>query len=78
MICLVLKKWKVKFNQDKAKLVCIGKNMENFNLRFGDSVILPVDSHKHLGGTFASSAKRSQHIDNLCKTALKEINGLRK
>ena len=72
------KKWKVKFNPDKTELVCIGKNMENFNLRFGDSVILPVDSHKHLGVTFTSSAKWSQHIDNLCKTALKEINGLRK
>ena len=72
------KKWKVKFNPDKTELVCIGKNMENFNLRFGDSVILPVDSHKHLGVTFTSSAKWPQHIDNLCKTALKEINGLRK
>ena len=70
------KKWKVKFNPNKTELVCIGKNMENFNLRFGDSVILPVDSHKHLGVTFASSSKSSQHIDNLCKTAHKEINGI--
>ena len=72
------KKWKVKFNPDKTELLCIGKNMEDFNLRFGDSVILPVESHKHLGVTLASNAKWSQHIDNICKTALKEINGLRK
>ena len=52
--------------------------MEDFNLRFGDAVILPVEAHKHLGVTFASNAKWSQHIDNICKTALKEINGLRK
>ena len=52
--------------------------MEDFNLRFGDSVILPVESHKHLGVTLALNAKWSQHIDNICKTALKEINGLRK
>ena len=72
------KKWKVKFNPDKTELLCIGKNMEDFNLRFGDAVILPVEAHKHLGVTFASNAKWSQHIDNICKTALKEINGLRK
>ena len=30
--------WKVKFNADKTELLCIGKNMEDFNLRFGDSI----------------------------------------
>ena len=47
-------------------------------MRFGDSVILPVDFHKHLDITFAANAKWSQHIYNICKTALKEINCLRK
>ena len=52
--------------------------MAYFNLRFDDYFILPVESHKHLGVTFASNAKWSQHIDNIYQTTLKEINGLRK
>ena len=63
------KKWKVKFNLDKTKLWCIGKIW-----KISISVILPVESHNHLGVTFASNAKWAQHIDNICKTALKEIN----
>ena len=47
--------------------------MEDFNLGFVDSVILAVESHRHLGVTLASNAKWSQNIDNICKTALKEI-----
>ena len=43
------KNWKVKFNPDKTELLCMGKIMEDFNLRFNDSVIQPVESQTSRG-----------------------------
>ena len=70
--------WKVAFNPSKTEILLIGNRNESITLEFNDTLISSSSSHKHLGLTFSSNAKWSLHIDNICKSALKEINVLRK
>ena len=71
-------KWKVSFNPSKTKLLFIGNCPNDFEIRFSDTHISSVSNHKHLGLTFSSNAKWSDHIDNICKSALGKLNFLKK
>ena len=70
--------WKIKFNPSKTEFLFIGNNHDDLDIVFGDTRLNPTKSHKHLGITFSSNAKWTEHIDTICKTALKEINVLKK
>ena len=72
------KKWKVTFNPSKTEVIFIGNCPENFHINFGNTPINPTEVHKHLGITFSSNGKWSVHIDNICKSAFKEINIIKK
>ena len=73
------KKWKVSFNPSKTEILLIGnRRNDSITLEFNNTQIHSCSYHKHLGLTFSSNAKWSLHIDNICKSALKEINVLRK
>jgi hypothetical protein len=37
-----------------------------------------VDNHKHLGVTFVSDGNWTVHIENIARSALKQVNVLRK
>ncbi len=50
----------------------------NFALNFGNTIITPVDCHKHLGITFSQDCKWTKHVDRLIETSGKQINVLRK
>ena len=71
-------KWKVSFNPSKTELLFIGNCPDDFEIIFNNTPIKPIDSHKHLGLTFSSNAKWSLHIDNICNSALRRINFLKK
>ena len=70
--------WKVQFNPQKTELLLFSNTESHLELKFGNSTITPSSSHKHLGLTFSPDSKWHIHIDNVCKSALKEINMLRK
>ena len=71
-------KWKVSFNPTKTELLFIGNCPNDFEIVFNNIPIKPVNSHKHLGLTFSSDAKWTCHIDNICASALRKINYLKK
>jgi hypothetical protein len=48
------------------------------NIRFNDESVELVDNHKHLGVTFVSDGNWTVHIENIAKSALKQVNVLRK
>ena len=72
------RKWKVNFNPSKTEVIFIGNCPEGFQINFNNTLIKPSSTHKHLGITFSSNVKWSDHIDNICKSALKEINVVKK
>ena len=72
------RKWKVNFNPSKTEVIFIGNCPEGFQINFNNTLIKPSSTHKHLGITFSSNGKWSDHIDNICKSALKEINVVKK
>ncbi len=74
------KRWLVDFNPQKTEFMVFSFRGEDpgIQLRFNDQPIQIVDNHKHLGVTFSSDCKWSVHIDNICRSASKQINVLRK
>ena len=71
-------KGKVSFNPSKTELLFIGNCPDDFEIIFNNTPIKPIDRHKHLGLTFSSNAEWSLHIDNICNSALRKINFLKK
>jgi hypothetical protein len=53
-------------------------NIPELNIRFNDESVELVDNHKHLGVTFVSDGNWTVHIENIARSALKQVNVLRK
>ena len=72
--------WLVKFNPDKTDIVQFSTRTQiaGLHFKFDNSIIHPVDSHRHLGILFSSDWKWTKHIDILIERASKELNILRK
>ena len=72
--------WQISFNPSKTEVLYISANNKDVNieLKFGDTILQNIREHKHLGITLMSNGKWSAHIDNVCKSAYKQINVLRK
>ncbi|KAK3099985.1 hypothetical protein FSP39_012969 [Pinctada imbricata] len=72
-------KWMVTFNPNKTEVLLISNRpTHDLDLHFGDTRLQPSSFHKHLGVTLSSDGKWSLHIDNICNSALKQINVLKK
>ena len=74
------KQWLINFNPQKTEFVIFSlrKDDSSLDLRFNDQPIPMVENHKHLGVTFSSDCKWTAHIDNICRSASKQIYILRK
>ena len=74
------KTWLVDFNPKKTKALIISNNtnIPELNIRFNDEPVELVDNHKHLGVTFVSDGNWTVHIENIARSALKQVNVLRK
>ncbi len=73
------KDWLVEFNPKKTKaLIITNTTQPNINIIFDNEVVEKVENHKHLGVTLSSDGQWTTHINNICESALKQINVLRK
>jgi hypothetical protein len=74
------KTWLVDFNpkKNKALIISNNSNIPELNIRFNDESIELVDNHKQLGVTFVSDGNWTVHIENKARSALKQVNVLRK
>ena len=74
------KKWLVKFNPSKTDIMIFsGRNLPYEPVfHFENTRIEIVKEHKHLGLTFQSNGKWTEHINSLIKSASKLIGMLRK
>ena len=73
--------WLVEFNPSKTKVLVFGADNnehDNLNFVFDNIPIYPVHSHKHLGITFDTSGKWTNHIDNIVAKVSKFIAVFRK
>ena len=70
--------WLVDFNPKKTKALIISNNtnIPELNIRFNDESVELVDNHKHLGVTFVSDGNWTVHIENIARSALKQVNVL--
>ncbi|KAL4223605.1 hypothetical protein ACF0H5_017074 [Mactra antiquata] len=71
------KQWLVSFNPVKTEVLYYG-NGEPPNLIFDDTVLIPVEKHKHLGVTLDSNCKWSTHINTIISSSSKILGILRK
>ena len=62
----------------KALIISNNTNIPELNIRFNDESVELVDIHKHLGVTFVSDGNWTVHIENIARSALKQVNVLRK
>ena len=62
----------------KALIISNNTNIHELNIRFNDESVELVDNHKHLGVTFVSDGNWTVHIENIARSALKQVNVLRK
>ncbi|KAK6183707.1 hypothetical protein SNE40_011134 [Patella caerulea] len=74
------KKWLVKFNPNKTDIMVFSlTNVEsNLEFDFDETILKPVNIHKHLGIIFSSDCKWTNHIDKMIGKASKQLNVLRK
>jgi hypothetical protein len=71
--------WLIKFNPDKTEIMLFDSRRQgNLNFKFGQTDILSVDFHKHLGIVFSSDCKWTRHIAYILSRASKQICILRK
>ena len=72
--------WLVKLNPDKTDIMVFStcNRATNIVFTFDNSIIQPVESHKHLGLVFSSDCKWTNYIDILIERASKQLNVLRK
>ena len=70
--------WLVDFNPKKTKALIISNNINipELNIRFNDESVELVDNHKHMGVTFVSDGNWTVHIENIARSALKQVNVL--
>ena len=72
-------RWLVTFNPSKTEVLYINATgSDDIELQFGGTTLHNVNEHKHLGITLMSNGKWTSHIDNICNSAYKQINVLRK
>ena len=72
-------KWIVSFNPSKTDVLVISNRpTSDLDLRFGNKRLNSTQCHKHLGVTFNSEGKWSDHVNNICTSALTQVNVLRK
>ena len=73
-------RWLITFNPSKTEVLYFSasNSPENIELNFDGITLHNTSEHKHLGLTFMSSGKWSSHINNICNSAYKKINVLRK
>lgn len=74
------KKWLVTFNQTKtvSMFFTSSRSSPQPNLFFNNVTLTSVSTHKHLGITFSENFSWHTHIQNIIKTAMKQIAILRK
>ena len=67
--------WLITFNNpDKTDIMLFeSRRQGNLNFKFGQTDILSVDFHKHLGIVFSSDGKWTLHIDNILSNASKQL-----
>jgi hypothetical protein len=71
--------WLITFNPDKTDIMLFDSRRQgNLNFKFGQTDILSVDFHKHLGIVFSSDGKWTRHIDYILFKASKQLCVLRK
>ena len=72
------KTWFVDFNPKKTKALIISNNpnIPELNIRFNDESVELVDNHKHMGVTFVSDGNWTVHIENIARSAVKQVNVL--
>ena len=67
------------FNSQKTKALIISNTAYIDNvIKFNDEQVEIVECHKHLGVTFSSGGKWTNHINNIIESSMKQINALRK
>ena len=66
-------------NPDKIDIMLFDSRRQgNLNFKFGQTDILSVDFHKHLGIVFSVDGKWTQHIDYILSKESKQVCVLRK
>jgi hypothetical protein len=71
--------WLITFNPDKTDIMLFDSRRQgNLTFKFGQTNILSVDFHKHLGIVFSSDGKWTRHIDYILSKASKQVGVLRK
>ena len=71
--------WLITFNPDKTDIMLFDSRRQgNLSFKFGQTNILSVDFHKHLGIAFSSDGKWTRHIDYILSKASKQECLLRK
>ena len=72
-------RWLVTFYPSKTEVLYINATgSDDIELQFGGTTLHNVNEHKHLGITLMSNGKWTSRIDNICNSAYKQINVLRK
>ena len=73
------KTWLVDFNPKKTKALIISNiDVPHLHIKFNNENVEIAKHHKHLGVTFSYNGNWSAYIDNISKSALKQVNALRK
>ena len=71
--------WQITFNPDKTDIMLFDNRRQgNLSFKFGQTDILSVDFHKHLGIVFSSDGKWTRHIDYILSKASMQLCVLRK
>ena len=71
--------WLITLNPDKTDIMLFeSRRQGNLTFKFGQTNILSVDFHKHLGIVFSSDGKWTRHIDYILSKASKQVCVLRK
>ena len=71
--------WLITFNPDKTDIMLFDSRRQgNLSFKFGQTDILSVDFHKHLGIAFSYDGTWTRHIDYILSKASKQVCLLRK
>ena len=73
------KNWFVDFNPKKTQALVISNiTVPKMNIEFRSDPVEIVKNQKHLGVIVSSDLNWTDHIDNIVKTSLKQVNAFRK
>lgn len=67
------KKWQMKFNYDKCKVLHVGNNNDQTNYSMNDTELVKVCQEKDLGVIISNDLKPSKHCTEVVKTANKLV-----